>query len=400
MKKLYLLLDEWDNDRNFVGYELEEIMKHYVVTLICNSATEPARVNGDFVVYRKPGAVRAVCSMLKGLLNRDVIQEIKNSVRGKTNRSKIISEILSFYVNADLFRSFMLKKGYLEDDVIYYSYWYFWKCYAVTSVIDRYPASRVITRAHGYDLYDNVRPSGYQPFKEAMDSRLGRIVFISEFGMDYYKNRFGVNDSGKYVLSCLGTIDHDRMNPGSGTAVISLVSCSHINTVKRVHLIVRALSLIDDLSIKWIHFGDGDKADEVRELACQLLDGKANIEYEFTGQVDNRRIHDYYCQNQVDAFVSASQSEGNPVSVMEAMSYGIPVIAPSICNFPNMIGEGGLLTGEDCNPDELAAAIKKLGSMPDSDRLAMRCASRRIWEEKFNVEQNSRKFVENILGSL
>lgn len=400
MYKLYLLVDEWDNDINFVGYELNELMKTYEVTLICNSATVPYRVNGDFVVYRKPGRFTAAFTMLKGLFDKEAAGEIRKVIAGKTNVPARISEILHFYANARMFRSFMEKNGYLEDGVIYYSYWYFWKCFAITGIIDRFPNSGVITRTHGYDLYDDVRPSGYQPFKEAMDKKLSKVVFISEFGMDYYLNRYKVKDEKKYVLSCLGTKDHGGPVPYKRAGDLNLVSCSHINSVKRVHLIVKALGLIDDIKIKWTHFGDGDKADEIKELAGRLLDNKANIEYEFAGQVDNADIHDYYGLNRVDALILASESEGNPVSVMEAMSYGIPIIAPGICNLPVMIGDGGMLTSPECDPSELADLIRKLHDLSDDEVNNMRKAARLKWEEKFDAEKNSRVFIEEVLGGL
>lgn len=400
MYKLYLMLDEWDNDKNFVGRELEELMKNYEVTLICNSASKPAMVNGDFAVYKKPGKPAILINIIKGLFDRDIIREIRKATVCKGGRLKRISEVLHFYANARIFRSFMEDKGYLEDGVIYYSYWYFWKCYAITGIIDRYPSSRIITRAHGYDLYDDVRPSGYQPFKEAMDEKLDRVVFISEHGRDYYLDRYGVEDKTKYVLSCLGTKDHGVYDQYTRSDRLNIVSCSHINSVKRVHLIVQALALINDIKVNWMHYGDGDRAGEVKRLAEELLKPKDNIEYTFAGHVDNICIHEYYSQNPVDAFISASQSEGNPVSVMEAMSYGIPVIAPAVCNLPNMIGEGGMLTSDKCRVFDLAELIKRLMTMPEQELLDMRKAARNRWEEKFNEETNSRVFVDEVLGGL
>ena len=177
MCKLYLMVDEWENDKNFLSYELEEIMKNYEVTVICNSASKPAEVNGDFAVYKTPGKYIKALNMLKGLFDREVISEIRKVSGHRSGRIKRIFEVLNFYADAMMFRSFMKRKGFIEDGVIYYSFWYFWKCYAITGIIDNYPSSKIITRAHGYDLYDDVRPSGYQPFKEAMDSKLDKIVF-------------------------------------------------------------------------------------------------------------------------------------------------------------------------------------------------------------------------------
>lgn len=397
MYKLCLLLDEWDNDRNFVGYELEEIVRHFEVTVICNSASVIPGINADFVIYKKGGRLTAFMYFLIGLADPELLREIVRVIKSRTNITKRISEVLHFYINARMFRSFMKRKGYLTNNTLYYSYWYFWKCYALTGVINRYKNSRIITRAHGYDLYDEVRPSGYQPFKRVMDPRLYKIVFISEYGRDYYLNRYNKWDEDKYILSNLGTKRPNEEGPYENDGEISLVSCSRMIPLKRIHRIIDALAVIDDHRIKWIHFGDGNLAEELKSLSEEKLGNKNNIRYEFKGQVSNSLIHDYYRQNKVDAFITTSESEGNPVSVMEAMSYGIPVIAPSICNFPNMIGGGGILLSEKCDVKETSEAIMRFGILPADDIMKMRRSARRIWEEKYDLSHNTTVFMEEVL---
>jgi len=41
-------------------------------------------------------------------------------------------------------------------------------------------------------------------------------------------------------------------------------------------------------------------------------------------------VLNYYASNPVDVFINTSSSEGLPVSIMEAMSFGIPVIATNV----------------------------------------------------------------------
>ena len=400
LKKLYLLLDEWDNDRNFVQSELELLRKDHDVTVVCNSAGN-GRIKGvEYLIFDTGNRLRKLLSGIRFFFDRDVINETVRIFKKRERTGARISELFHFYVNADSFGRFMKKNGCLKDGVIYYSFWYFWKCYAITRVIDRYPNSRIITRAHGYDLYDDVRPSGYQPFKEKMDEHLSRIAFISEYGRDYYLKRYNKEASEKYVLSCLGTL-----RTGNGIIYgrddeITLVSCSHIIPLKRIDRIIEALASADDLNIRWIHFGTGRDDERIRRLADDLLAGRKNIGYEFRGQVDNAVIHAFYSTDKVDAFITASESEGNPVSVMEALSYGIPVIAPAICNFPNMIRDCGILVSEECKPSELAGAIRMLGKMTDEELRNMRDRAYRRWDESFNADRNNKKFVEEVIGAV
>ena len=404
MKKLYLLLDEWDNDRNFVGRELEMTAERYDVTVICNSAGEDLNPKVKYIVYKRPGKLNAVVSGLKMLADRDAWHEFGRVLREDSGIGAKMSEAIRFYINADLFRSFMKKNGFFEDGAIYYSYWYFWKCYAVTHEAHRYPGSRIITRTHEYDLFDYTSPSGYQPFKESMDGKLDSIIFISEHGREYYLRKYGKKSGPKYKLYHLGTVDpwpdkddEDMIGDRKPDEEFVLVSCSSIIERKRVYRIAESLSLIDGTRVRWIHFGTGEKEDELKRLCKDKLEGKDNILYELKGYVKNEELHEYYRNNRVDAFITASSSEGNPVSVMEALSYAIPVIAPSICNFPNMITDCGILVSDKCEAEEMAAAIGRIAKMPYNEIMQLRVNARKCWNENYNADKNNRKFISEVI---
>nr|MCR5604839.1 glycosyltransferase [Lachnospiraceae bacterium] len=407
----YLLLDEWDNDRNFVGGELKLTASKYDVTVICNSAKEDLNPLVKYSIYKRPGKLSAVLSLIKMIFDKDSWKEFGRVLKEKDGRCKKLSEAVRFYINADMFRVFMKKNGFLEDNAIYYSYWYFWKCYAVTHEIDRYPGSRVITRTHEYDLYDYTSPSGYQPFKVSMDEKLDCIIFIAEHGRDYYLKKYGRTAGEKYKLYHLGTEQSCKVKakeePEEGkprdeeqSGVMTMVSCSSIITRKRVDRIAEALGLINDLDVRWLHFGTGDCEDKLKKLCEDKLKGKKNISCELKGYVKNEELHKFYEQTRVDCFITASSSEGNPVSVMEAMSYGIPVIAPNVCNFPNMIKDCGILVSGECTPGELAEAIRKIKNMPSAETEQMRYNAYKCWDDNFNADKNNRRFVEEVLDRI
>ena len=397
VKKLYLLLDEWDNDRNFVYSELELIRESFDVTVICNSAGEDRMEGVEYLIYNPDDSLGKLWSGIRFFFDKEALGEAGSIIKKGERTRERLSELFHFYINADGFGRFMKNNGCLRNGVTYYSFWYFWKCYAVTRVIDKYPDSRVFTRAHGYDLYDDVRPSGYQPFKERMDERLERIAFISEYGREYYLKRYNKQDCDKYILSCLGTVRKGEGIIYDRDDELLLVSCSHIIPLKRIDRIIRALAMIDDLNVRWIHFGTGRDSDKIKRLAEELLGNKKNISCNFKGQVANSDIHALYSATKVDAFITASESEGNPVSVMEALSYGIPVIAPAICNFPNMIRDCGILLPEKCEPADIAEAVRGLKDMTGEELRKLRDNAFKRWDESYNAEKNNKRFVKEVI---
>ena len=118
-----------------------------------------------------------------------------------------------------------------------------------------------------------------------MDDRLSSIVFIADFGRDYYLRKYHREPSDKYKLYYLGTKQPDEPREYSKKACMTIVSCSSIIERKRVYRIVEALSLIDGINITWFHFGTGPDEEELKKTADFLLTGKDNIGYEFKGYV-------------------------------------------------------------------------------------------------------------------
>lgn len=404
MRKLYLLLDEWNNDKNFVYSELEQIKKYFDVTVICNELPNKDEYkfpeNVQFQFYTRKGGLRTAVALAKSIFDPETWKEFSR-LKGEKGKLAKISEIVRFYINAELFFDYLKQnKNVTKDsDAIFYSYWYFWKCFAITKHRRDLPKICVVTRTHEYDLFTVSIPSGYQPFKYSMDRDLDKIIFISEHGRDYYIDKYTKRieeKDSKYLLYHLGTKDYGQ-NPYVRGSVLNLVSCSSVIPRKRVDSIIGALTQIDKIKINWVHFGDGELIEELRNKARILLRDKNNITYEFKGYTKHEDIMEYYKNNSIDAFVMVAISEGNPVSVMEAMSFGIPIVSCNICNMSNVVKGCGVLIPECDIEGNLPEAIKKIYSEGDEIINNYRNRAREIWENEYQEDKNNYRFLNEVL---
>jgi len=96
--------------------------------------------------------------------------------------------------------------------------------------------------------------------------------------------------------------------------------------------------------------------------------------------------------NAADIFTLPSRYEGNPMSVMEAMAAGLPVVATAVGGVPELVEEGvsGFLTPNE-DLDALVAALQRLVDKADVRQQMGEAALRRA-QEKFDVRHTVRAY--------
>ena len=101
-----------------------------------------------------------------------------------------------------------------------------------------------------------------------------------------------------------------------------------------------------------------------------------------------------------DAFILPSLSEGLPMTVLEAWAYAKPVLMTAECNLPEGFATGAAVQIRT-TPAEIAAGLKKLTEMSDSDRTAMGGRGRTLVATKFSwprIGEQMRSVYEWVLG--
>jgi glycosyltransferase involved in cell wall biosynthesis len=93
-----------------------------------------------------------------------------------------------------------------------------------------------------------------------------------------------------------------------------------------------------------------------------------------------------------DVFVFPSRWEGNPLSVMEAMAAGLPVIATAVGGVPELVEDGvsGILVPNE-DRDALVAAMQRVVEQPDlRERMGRAARCRAV--ERFDIRQTVRAY--------
>lgn len=267
------------------------------------------------------------------------------------------------------------------DDVVAYAFWGMGGGQALPWLRG---VRRRVARVHGYDLYEERAASGYLPARPFYYGRADRILTISEHGRAYLLDRLPALDRADTVrLSRLGVAGPAALvRPVRGEGLV-VVSCSTISALKRVPLIldaVAAFARADGRPIEWVHFGDGPEHEAV---AARTADLPENLTVTLRGSTPNSDILAFYAARRVDVFVNLSTTEGVPVSIMEAISYDIPVVATRVGGTPEIVGEEhgtGRLVAADPGAEEVAGALAAVVDAADGE-----FSPRARWEVEFDV---------------
>jgi glycosyltransferase involved in cell wall biosynthesis len=283
-----------------------------------------------------------------------------------------------------------------------YSYWLNDMALGVAEVKIRMPEINAFSRAHGWDVYMDRHPSKYLPLRSFLINNLDMCFAVSENGKHYLQSIVNVN-SDKIMLLRLGTLNSTSFIGFSNKVfynnTFTIVSCSNIIPLKRIHLIIEALSLIKYVNVKWFHFGDGVEAASISKMACDKLYALINIEYEFKGRVNNNDLMDFYSSNKINLFINVSEYEGIPVSIMEAMSFGIPCLATDVGGNSEIVNDkNGILLNSNPDANEVTQAVLKFIKM-DKIMYSEYCQNTyNYWQNNYNAANNYKAFTDQILG--
>lgn len=252
--------------------------------------------------------------------------------------------------------------------------------------------SRVVVRFHGSDLYEELN-GGYIPLRQSVLRFADYLCPVSCFGAQYLLAKYSAI-TGRVIVSRLGTRDMGIGKFQPDPSKLTLVSCANMVPLKRLHLIAEMIGGIEDMDIVWHHFGDGPERFRVEQIVASR---KGNTTTVLHGHVPNQEVLTFFTNYHVDAFISVSSSEGVPVSIMEAMSFGVPVIATDVGGTAEILDpNGSVLLPKDFGYGELWQALRVVRQLGASEEARNRI--REHWRRVANADVNYSDFGANILG--
>lgn len=184
------------------------------------------------------------------------------------------------------------------------------------------------------------------------------IIALSEYWKEYFKNEFPT----KRVEIIKNVISAPRVHKQQ-TGYFTLLFLGLLGKNKGIYDL---LECIRDHKVEFqgklkLYIGGNGEIEHVKQLIKEY--GIADITI-FEGWVSGDKKIELL--NKSDAYILPSYKEGLPISILEAMSYGMPIISTPVGGIPEIVsnGENGYLV-EPGNKEDIYKAIISL--LNDSD---------------------------------
>ena len=394
---------------SFLEAEVERLAHSFKLVLISTSALATPRRQLDSSVqvlrfnpdHTPMGWWEKLQILGDFLTHRACIDELAAIIKTKKRVVKRISHALYAFGKSRRLYRYLQDEGLVDfnETTILYFYWMNYKPIYFALTCADHPKVKLISRVHGYDLYNERHPVQRHPFRQLVDQAMDSVFFVSDAGMDYYLKTFGITPSAKHQRLYLGTQRSHEVALKAKSEAFVVVSCANVIALKRLEWIIEALALVNlpQRSIHWIHFGDGPSMAAVQALAQEKLGSHPKIRYQFQGQVSHAALMDYYSTHVVDCFITLSSSEGLPVSIMEAMSFGIPVISTHVGGIAEMLPKDyPYLLDANVSYHDVALAIEALCGLSPTQRDEVSTTLKALWARLFNEETNTTTLMEKL----
>ena len=278
--------------------------------------------------------------------------------------------------------------GVTSADIVY-SYWGD-KWSLALPFIKRKCGCKTIARFHGSDLYEEAK-GGYIPFRERLFQSLDKAFPISDNGARYIAKNYSKFFNGCISVARLG-VNASSPNPVEGSDTLSIISCSNAIPLKRVELIAEAL-LKADFPVDWTHIGSGPTLEKINVIVKSM---PKNVTVCLLGQINNSEVRRIYATQHFDMFINVSTTEGVPVSIMEALAAGIPVIATDVGGTKEIVNsDNGEVINVSITPEGLRQVLFKYYNKKNSLN-SLRKNSIKLWNLRCNSVMNYNQFISQI----
>lgn len=200
--------------------------------------------------------------------------------------------------------------------------------------------------------------------------------------------KYNLVDKEKSIVIFNGVIEPEKTDKCNKSNIVTIVNLARVDDQKNPYKFLEiATSIVSkNKNIQFIWAGNGKYISEIRE---KIKKNKLEKQIKFIGFLKEKEN----LLNNADIYLSTSEYEGLPFSVIEAMSYKLPLILSDVVGHSDLVEHGR--NGYLYKLENTLLTIDYLNRIITNSELCEKLAksSYEIYKEKFSINQMIRKLI-------
>lgn len=244
----------------------------------------------------------------------------------------------------------------------------------------------VVYSVHGwsFSMYSGMKARGFRLLEKLLLPLTDKLVLVCKRDVKLACDILGAR-SGQIALVHNGIAERPESGLVKDSVPCRLISVARFEAPKDQITLVKAMATIPSGDWQLTLVGNGPTMAECQQLAIQL--GLQQIE--FLGE--RADVADLLAHS--DVFVLSSRSESLPVSVIEAMRAGLPVVATDVGGMTELVKEG--INGFLVEPGAVQCLGERLAGLIADPALRQRMGleSRSRYQQYFTLQDNGDRLL-------
>ena len=210
------------------------------------------------------------------------------------------------------------------------------------------------------------------------------IVITPSDHLKNFVSELGFNNEILKINNGVDITDIKRTNVHK--ADINLLIISRLVIQKNINIVIEAMELLDNKNVKLSIIGEGGEFNKLEGVIHELnLQNRVQL----LGKIDNNKISQFLLT--ADIFIQASDYEGLPHSVLEAINYEVPILSTEVGGCKDLLNDGERGFIIPIPPDKKIIAENIIYIIDNKDEATKRADAAKVFiskEYSFLVQAN------------
>lgn len=241
----------------------------------------------------------------------------------------------------------------------------------------------ILVQHSAYEVYRDYHFKQGKNLVDKLKKRLDCFVFLSEYDRQRFVNEIGFPIEKTAVIRHTSNIELLKEKKNRKKSLIMLARIS--NKEKRFDLVIEAMKKLSDYSLDI--YGEGEDKEKLQKL---ILEKNLNNVFFHNGTNEVAKKLDKSA-----IFIMTSAYEGYPISCIEAMRRGLPIILrDTFTSAKDIVIGNGILLGNKWDEEEFVQAVKNVYENYDNySQKSIELGKRYDYQL---IQEQWKKLIENI----